>query len=219
MYIQQAEAITVENNYFGSEIRIMDSRSIIIRNNDFQNLKIVDFDSPTYDFNRSQFRGSKDITISNNRIDTALGGVQLVDGSRDTAIEIILHNNLANMPKDIEISANQIACFRSFIVMKEMSANTRDYIADLLIFNNSVIKTSAFTNQGIIELRNNSDTPKHGLDYCIITGNYIAKASVSNDRLPWDVLITDSSPTSLILVDRTNRFNNLGVKIGEQKIL
>ena len=74
MYIQQATSIIVENNYFGSQVRIMDTRSITVQNNDIQNLQIIDFDSPEYDANTSQYRGSRDIKISNNKINTTLGG-------------------------------------------------------------------------------------------------------------------------------------------------
>jgi hypothetical protein len=75
-----------------------------------------------------------------------------------------------------------------------------------------VLKTSAFSNQGIIELHTNSAVPRHGLDNCSIRENYFARSSVGDDQLPWDVLVTTSGVSNLI-ADNSNDFNNLGVKI------
>jgi hypothetical protein len=214
MYIQQSKSVLVENNCFGGQVRIMDSRLITICNNYTKNIQIIDFDSPEYDSNPSRFRGSRDITISNNTMNTGLfQQVRLSTNNRstDNAVEILLHNNFANSPKNIEISGNQVICYRAFIVMTNMRQDSKDYLDNLKIWNNSVSMTSAFRNKGIIELHANSDVPKQGLNNCSIKGNYFARSSVSYNQLPWDVLATPRGVSGLF-VDSTNNFNNLGVK-------
>lgn len=212
MYIQQATSVLVENNHFASQVRIMDSRALTIRHNDIENLQIVDFDSPSYDLNTAQYRGSRDIVISENRINTELNIAGANHINRDTAVEILLHNNVQNMPKRITISGNQIITSRVFLLMKDMRDDTKDYVDGLEISNNRVLKTSAISNQGIIELRTDPNVPKDGLDNCSIRDNYFARSSVGDDQLPWDVLVTTSGVSNLI-ADNSNDFNNLGVKI------
>ena len=215
MYIQQATSVLVENNYFASQVRIMDSRSLIIRHNDVENLQIVDFDSPSYDLNTAQYRGSRDIVISENRINTELNIAGSNHVKRDTAVEIMLHNNVQNLPKRITITGNQIITNRVFLLMKDMRDDAKDYVDGLEISNNRVLKTSAISNQGIVELRTNSNVPNDGLDNCSISDNYFARSSVSDDQLPWDVLVTTPGASNLI-VDDSNEFGNLGVKIIEK---
>lgn len=215
MYIQQATSVLIENNYFGSQIRIMDSRSLTIRNNDIENLQIVDFDSPSYDLNTAQYRGSRDIVISDNRINTELSTAGLNNMNHDTAIEIMLHNNIDNMPKRITVTGNQVIARRIFLLIKDMRNDAKDYVDGLKISNNRILKTYAITNQGIIELHTNSRVPKHGLDNCTIKENYFARSAVSDDQLPWDVLVTTPGVNNLI-VDDSNDFSNLGVKIIEK---
>jgi hypothetical protein len=213
MYIQQATSVLVENNYFASQVRIMDSRSLVIRHNDIENLQIVDFDSPSYDLNTAQYRGSRDIAVTKNRINTELNtGSNHVN--RDTAVEILLHNNVQNMPKRVTITDNQVITNRVFLLMKDMKDDAKDYVDGLGISNNRVLKTSAISNQGIVELRTNSKVPKNGLDNCSIRDNYFARSSVSDNQLPWDVLVTTPGVSNLIL-DDSNKFGNLGVKIIE----
>ena len=214
MYIQQSTSVLIENNYFGSQVRIMDSRSLTIRQNDIENLQIVDFDSPSYDLNTAQYRGSRDIVISDNRINTELSTAGLFHVNRDTAVEIMLHNNIDNMPKRIAITGNQVITSRIFLLMKDMRGDAKDYVDYLKISNNNVLKTSAIANQGLIELHTNSSVPKHGLDNCSITENHFARSSVNEDQLPWDVLVTTSGVSNLI-ADDSNDFGNLGVKIKE----
>jgi hypothetical protein len=212
MYIQQASSVMLENNYFGRQLRIMDSRSLVIRHNEIENLQIIDFDSPSYDLNNAQYRGSRDIVISENKINTGLSRIGLADVNPDTAVEIKLNNNITNMPKKIQITGNEVICRRIFLLMKDMHGDAKDYVDGLKIWNNTVLKTSAFSNQGIIELHTNSAVPKHGLDNCSIRENYFARSSVGDDQLPWDVLVTTSGVSNLI-ADNSNDFNNLGVKI------
>jgi hypothetical protein len=220
MYIQQATSIIVENNYFSSQVRIMDSRSIIMQNNDIQNLQIIDFDSPQYDTNTSQYRGSRDIRVSGNKIDTTLGGgvedspAEADHATHDSAVELRLHNNIDNMPKNIEISGNQVICSRSFVLMKDIKIEAKDYVDNLRVSKNSVIKTWASINQGIVELRTIPDVPNHGLNDCSLEGNNFTKSSTIDDDLPWDVLITTLGATNLSVDASNNFFNNLGVKIG-----
>jgi len=195
MYIQQATSVIVENNYFGSQVRIKDSRLVSLRNNGVRNLQIIDFDSEAFDTHPSLYRGSKEIIISNNRINTKAnswdqkkrGKAKPID-----AIEIMLHNNIANMPKDIEISSNQVTCSAAFVNMKGMRSDSKDYIDNLKIWNNSVIKTSAVATRGIIELHINSNVPNQGLNSCSIIGN-----SVAESQLPWDLLVTPSGVKNL----------------------
>jgi hypothetical protein len=212
MYIQQATSVLVENNYFASQVRIMDSRALTIRHNDIENLQIIDFDSPSYDLNTAQYRGSRDIVLSENRINTELNIAGSNHVNRDTAIEILLHNNVQNMPKRITITGNRITTNRVFLLMKDMRDDAKDYIDNLEISNNKVLKTSAISNQGIIELRTNPNVPKDGLDNCSIRDNYFARSSVSEDQLPWDVLVTTAGVSNLI-ADDSNDFGNLGVEI------
>jgi hypothetical protein len=216
MYIQQSTSVTVEKNYFGRQVRIMDSRSITVKNNDIRNLQIIDFDSADYDANPSQYRGSRGIKVSNSRLDTQLGtGAPLsADNAGNlSAIEIRLHNNIFNMPKHIEIAGNHVVCARSFVLMKDMRSDAQDYVDDLRIWNNTVEKTSATLNQGIIELRTNSRIPKEGLNNCFIMANYFARSSVSKSNLPWDVLVTTSGANNFFVDSSSNHFNNLGLKV------
>jgi hypothetical protein len=215
MYIQQATSVLIENNYFSSQVRIMDSRALTIRHNDIENLQIVDFDSPSYDLNTAQYRGSRDIVISENRINTELNIAGENHVNRDTAVEILLHNNIQNMPKRITISGNQIFTNRVFLLMKDIRDDAKDYVDGLEISNNRVLKTSAISNQGIIELRTNPNVPKDGLDNCLIRDNYFVRSSVSEDQLPWDVLVSTPGVSNLI-VDKSNDFGNLGFKIIEK---
>jgi hypothetical protein len=216
MYIQQATSIIVENNYFGSQVRIMDTRSITVQNNDIQNLQVIDFDSPEYDANTSQYRGSRDIKISDNKINTTLGneGSLAADrASQVSAIELRLHNNIDNMPKNIEISGNQVICSRSFVLMKDIRSEAKDYVENLRVLNNSVVKTWASGNEGIVELRTDSDVPNHGLNKCTLKGNYFVRSSTTDSNLPWDVLVTTSGAKNLSADNSYNFFYNLGVKI------
>jgi hypothetical protein len=215
MYIQQATSVLVENNYFASQVRIMDSRSLIIRHNDIENLQIVDFDSSSYDLNSAQYRGSRDIIITENRINTELNVTGSNHVNRDTAVEILLHNNVQNMPKRITINGNQVITNRVFLLMKDMRDDAKDYVDGLEILNNKVLKTSAISNQGIVELRANPNVPKAGLNNCSISDNCFARSSVSDDQLPWDVLVTTQGVSNLI-IDDSNEFGNLGVKIIEK---
>jgi hypothetical protein len=216
MYIQQATSIIVENNYFGSQVRIMDTRSITVQNNDIQNLQIIDFDSPEYDANTSQYRGSRDIKISDNKINTTLGGegsLAADHASQVSAVELRLHNNIYNMPKNIVISGNQVICSRSFILMKDIRSESKDYVDNLRVWNNSVVKTWASIDQGIVELRTDSDVPNHGLNNCSLKGNYFTRSLTIEGDLPWDVLITTPGARNLSVDSSYNLFNNLGVKI------
>lgn len=218
MYTQQATSIILKNNYFTSQVRIMDTRSITIQNNDIQNLQIIDFDSPEYDTNTSQYRGSRDIKIFDNKINTTLGGssedpLTADRAKHDSAVELRLHNNIDNMPKNIEISGNQVICSRSFVLMKDIRSEAKDYVDNLKVSNNSVTKTWASTNQGIVELRTDSGVPNHGLNNCSLKGNYFTRSSTIGGDLPWDVLITTSGANNLSVDSSYNFFNNLGVKI------
>ena len=214
MYIQQATSIIVENNYFGREVRIMDSKSISLQNNDIRNLQITDFDSSEYDANPSQYRGSRDLKILNNRINTRLGEFPLIIDQmmEESAVELRLHNNMKNMPKNIEISGNQVICSRSFVLMKNMRRDARGYVDNLRILNNHVKKTWASMNQGIIELRTDINIPNHGLNNCSVKGNHFARSSTRGD-LPWDVLVATSGATNLSVDSSDNFFNNRGVNI------
>jgi hypothetical protein len=215
IYIQQSKSVLIENNYFGSQVRIMDSRLVSLGNNGIRNLQIIDFDSQAYDINPSQYRGSRDIIISNSRIDTDLSsGVQIktANGNPIDAIEIMLHNNILNMPKNIEISSNQATCSAAFISMKGLRPDSKDYIDNLKIWNNSVIKTSALANRGIIELHTNSNVPMQGLNNCSIKGNCFERSCVAESQLPWDVLVTPFGVKNMYIDITNNSFNNLGVK-------
>jgi len=76
--------------------------------------------------------------------------------------------------------------------MKGMRSDSKDYIDNLKIWNNSVIKTSAVATRGIIELHINSNVPNQGLNSCSIIGN-----SVAESQLPWDLLVTPSGVKNL----------------------
>jgi hypothetical protein len=119
MHIQQATSVMLEYNYFGRQLRIMDSRSLVIRHNEIENLQIIDFDSPSYDMNNAQYRGSRDIVISENKINTGLSRIGLADVNYDTAVENILNNNITNIPKKIQITGNEVICRRTFLLMKD----------------------------------------------------------------------------------------------------
>ena len=117
------------------------------------------------------------------------------------------------MPKNIEISENQVICSRSFVLMKDIRRESKDYVDNLRVWNNSVVKTWASINQGIVELRTDSDVPNHGLNNCSLKGNYFTRSSTTDGDLPWDVLITTPGARNLSVDSSYNFFNNLGVKI------
>lgn len=119
------------------------------------------------------------------------------------------------MPKRITINGNQVITNRVFLLMKDMRDDAKDYVDGLEILNNKVLKTSAISNQGIVELRANPNVPKAGLNNCSISDNCFARSSVSDDQLPWDVLVTTQGVSNLI-IDDSNEFGNLGVKIIEK---
>jgi hypothetical protein len=209
-YMQQGTNVRVIGNEFENGIKITDSRYVVVSGNRLRRLAIVDFDSDTFDLNKSLWRGSQHIIITGNQFNTQPVSPGMTSFDTDTAIYIKTNSTSVNPPKYIFITNNEIKCRRillDFPNMPDGSPNMAQPIEKLIIANNAITECSTQVGQGIIELNGVAGIPSGGFKDVFITNNYFAPSS--RNTACNDVILGRTDFSNIVI--RGNYFNNSGV--------